>query len=87
MRGEIHNVGGTNTILVAIYGNNVSYPMSAIIKNSNVATVYVGHVGVTVATGFPLITGDSLEVDMVNEALYAVATVTCTINVLRRGDA
>ncbi len=86
MKGEVHNVGGTNTILVAIYGNNVSYPMSAVIKNINVATIYLGHVGVTTANGFPLITGDWLEVDMVNEALYAVATVTCTVNVLRRGD-
>lgn len=86
MKGEVRNVGGTNTVLVAIFGNNIGYPMSAIIKNPSAGTIYLGHGGVTTSDGFPLETDESLEVDLVNEGLYAVATVTTTINVLRRGD-
>lgn len=87
MKAELHNVGGTSTIVVAIYGNSVAYPMSALVRNVNgPGTVYLGHVGVTTSNGTPLQTGESLTVDLVNEALYAVATTTTTINVLRRGD-
>ena len=67
-------------------GNNVGYPMSAIIKNPGPGTVYFGHEFVTTAVGFPLAANESLEIDMVNEGIYAVATVTTSINILRRGD-
>lgn len=88
MRGEVRPIGGTNTALVAIFGNNIGYPMAAIIKvPSGAGTIYLGQTGVTTAGGFPLAAGESLEVDMVNEALYAVATVTTTVYILRRGDA
>lgn len=87
MKGEVRPIGGTNTALVNIFGNNIGYPMAAIIKNpSGSGTIYLGQTGVTTANGFPLAAGESLEVDMVNEALYAVATVTTTVYVLRRGD-
>lgn len=86
MKGELRNPGGTSTVLVAIYGNNIGYPMAAIIRNDSAGTVFLGHAGVTTANGFPLKNGESLEVDLVNEALYAVATVTTSINILRRGD-
>jgi hypothetical protein len=67
-------------------GNNVAYPMSAIIKNPGPGTVFFGGQNVTTSNGFPIATDESLEVDMVNEGIYAVATVTTTIYVLRRGD-
>lgn len=87
MRAEIHNVGGTSTVVVGMYGNNVAYPMSALVRNvSGPGTVYLGHAGVTASTGLPLASGESLTIDMVNEALYGVATTTTTVNVLRRGD-
>ena len=86
MKAEFRNVGGTNTVLVAVHGNNVGYPMSAIVKNGSAGTIFVGHAGVTTSNGFPLAFGESLEVDLVNEGLYGVATVTTSINVLRRGD-
>jgi hypothetical protein len=67
-------------------GNNIGYPMSAIIKNPGPGTIYLGHHGVTTSNGFPLATDESLEIDMVNEAIYGVATVTTTVYILRRGD-
>lgn len=87
MRAEIHNVGGTCTTLVAIYGNNIGYPMSAIILNEAAGTIYTGHKGVTSLEGFPIKLNEFIEVDLVNEDLWAIATVTCTVKILRRGDA
>ena len=87
MKGEIRNVGGTSTNIVNFYSHNVAYPGSAIIRvPTGAGTIYLGHAGVTSSNGFPLAAGESLEVDMVNDALYAVATTTTTINILRRGD-
>lgn len=86
MKGEIVNVGGTCTFLVRVSGQNIGYPMSAIIRNFSAGTIYMGHQGVTAANGMPLLNGESLEIDIVNESLYAVATTTTTINILRRGD-
>ena len=86
MKSEFRNVGGTNTVLVAIMGNNIGYPMAAIILNNGPGTVYLGAPGVTTSNGFPLASTQSLEVDMVNEGIWAVGTVTTTVNILRRGD-
>lgn len=86
MKGERPAVTGTSSILVAIMGNNIGYPMSALIANPGPGTIYLGGQGVTTSTGFPLATDDSLTVDLVNEAVYAVATVTTTVHILRRGD-
>lgn len=86
MKGEARNIYGTCSIVVAPDGRNVAYPMSALIRNLNVATVYLGHNGVTTSNGFPLRQNESITIDIVNEALFAVATVTTTVNILRRGD-
>lgn len=86
MKGEIVNIGGTCTFLVRVSGQNIGYPMSAILRNLSAGTVYLGGQGVTTATGFPLATDEFLEIDLVNESLFAVATVTTSINILRRGD-
>lgn len=86
MKGEARNIYGTCSIVVAPDGRNVAYPMSALIRNLNVATVYLGHAGVTASNGFPLRQNESITIDIVNEALYAVSTVTTTVNILRRGD-
>jgi hypothetical protein len=76
----------TSTIIIAVYGNNVAYPMSGLVRNPGPGTVYLGEEGVTTSTGFPLQINESLTLDLVNEGVYAVATVTTTIYVLRRGD-
>lgn len=87
MKGEIRNVGGTSTVIVRAYTSNVAYPMAAIVKvPSGAGTIYLGHSAVTASNGFPLAAGESIEIDMVNDGLFAVATTTTTINVLRRGD-
>lgn len=86
MKAEIPIVGGTNTVLVLGAAANVAYPMSAIIRNPGPGTVYLGHKGVTSTEGFPLQTAESLEIDLAGDILYAIATVTTTVYVLRRGD-
>lgn len=87
MKGELRNVGGTTTVLVGVYGNSAVYPTSAVIKNPSAGTIYLGgHADVTTSTGFPLETDEAISIDLVNEGLYAVATVTTTVHVLRRGD-
>ena len=86
MKAERPAVTGISTVLVAIHGNNVGYPMSAIIRNPGPGTIYLGHEDVTTSNGFPLATDESLEVDLVNEGVYAIATVTTTVYILRRGD-
>lgn len=84
---------GTNTLVIGIASQvvgigagNVSYPTSALVKNPGPGTVFLGGSSVNTSAGFPLATGEAIEVDTVNEALYAIATVTTTVNVLRRGD-
>jgi hypothetical protein len=86
MKAELRNVGGSNTAMISLMAHSAGYPMSAIILNPSAGTVFLGHQGVTTANGFPLRTDQSIEVDLVNENLFGVATVTTTINILRRGD-
>jgi hypothetical protein len=86
VKGERPAVTGTSSILVAIMGNNIGYPMSAVIENPGPGTVYLGGQLVTTATGFPLVTDASITIDLVNEGVWAVATVTTTVYILRRGD-
>jgi hypothetical protein len=86
VKGERPVVTGTTQVLVSIMGNNIGYPMSAVIENPGPGTIYLGGQLVTIDTGFPLITDASLTVDLVNEGVWAVATVTTTVFILRRGD-
>lgn len=86
MKSELRNIGGTCTIIVGVFGNNAGYPMSTVILNNSAGTIYLGHAGVTTSNGFPLATSKSISIDTVNEPMYAVATVTTSVNVLRRGD-
>lgn len=60
--------------------------MSALIKNPGPGTVYLGHHGLSSSTGFPLEADESLEVDLVNDDLYAITTATTTVYILRRFD-
>ena len=78
-------VGGTTTTLVTPF-HSAGYPMSAAIKNPGPGTVFLGGPRVTTATGFPLETNEAITVDVVNEPIYAIATVTTTIYIFRRGD-
>lgn len=86
MKGEFRLVGGTCTVLVTTFENTAAYPMAAIIRNESAGTIYLGHSGVTTSNGFPLKNGESLEVDMINDRLFGIATVTTSISILRRGD-
>jgi hypothetical protein len=86
MKAELRNVGGTNTAMITLMAHTAGYPMSAIILNPSAGTVFLGAQGVTTATGFPLATDQSIELDLVNENLFAVATVTTSVHILRRGD-
>lgn len=68
---------------------STAYPTGALLKSATGnGTVYIGGVDVTSSNGFPLSAGEALEVDLVNEIIYAVATTTvsATLYVLRRGD-
>lgn len=86
MKAESRNIYGTCSMIVSPAGRNVAYPMSALIRNLNVAVVYIGGDGVTSSTGFPLRQNESITLDIVNEGIFAVSTVTTTVNILRRGD-
>jgi hypothetical protein len=87
VKGEQRTIGATtNTILVQRHGASAAYPMSALIKNPGPGTIYLGHHGLTSSTGFPLNADESLEVDIVNEDLYAITTTNTTAYILRRGD-
>lgn len=87
MKGEQRTITPTtNTVLVARLGGSAAYPMSALIKNPGAGTLYLGHHGLTSSTGFPLEADESLEVDIVNEDLYAITTATTVIYILRRYD-
>jgi hypothetical protein len=85
MKSEKRNIGGTTTILVTPF-HSAAYPMSALVRNMNPGTIYVGGKDVSTANGFPIQLNESFTFDVVNEPVYAVATVTTTIHVLRRGD-
>ena len=87
MRGQQPAIqASTCTILVMVTGQTVGYPMSAIIRNPGPGTIYLGGKGVTALNGFPLQTDESIEVDIVNEDLWAITTATTTVYILRRGD-
>ena len=86
MKSELRAIGGTTTTVVFMPGHAAAYPMSAIILNPSAGTVYLGGIDVTTTNGFPLETDQSIEVDIVAEVLYGVATVTSTVHILRRGD-
>lgn len=87
MKGEQRSITPTtNTILVTHQGASAAYPMSALVKNPGPGTIYLGHHGLTSSTGFPLEADESLEVDVVNESLYAITTATTVVYILRRYD-
>lgn len=95
MKGEVISVGSTPTIVAGANASgtgagsgSASYPTSALIRiPSGSVTVYFGGSQVTTSTGCPFVAGEDLEVDLVNEILYAVvASGSQNINLLRRGD-
>ena len=67
---------------------SAAYPTAALIRvPTGAQTVYFGGQGVTTTDGMPLEAGESLEVDLAVEILWAVtATTSQTVYVLRRGD-
>jgi len=86
MIGEQITVTTSPTLLVnALTTSHVNYPESLILYvPSNGATVFIG--GSTVTTsGFGLIAGAALAIDIVNDAVYGtVAANTQVVHVLRR---
>lgn len=94
MKGEVKTV---NSTISAIAGSgsqpgtagpgSTAYPTAALLRfPTGNATVWLGGSTVTSSTGVPFVAGEALEVDLVNEILYAVSTTTATVYVLRRGD-
>ena len=67
---------------------STAYPTAALIRiPTGAQTVYFGGQGVTTTNGCPFVAGESLEVDLAVEILWAItATTSQTIYVLRRGD-
>lgn len=96
MKGERIQVGTTVTVVAGAKTGSTTdagpgsaaIPTSALIRiPSGAQTVYFGGSQVTTATGCPLVAGEDLEVDLINEILFAVVSTTSqTIYVLRRGD-
>lgn len=81
-------VAGANAAGTAAGDGSVSYPTAALVRvPSGAPTVYFGGSTVSASTGCPLVAGEDLVIDLVNEILYAVTdTTTATVYVLRRGD-
>ncbi len=81
-------IAGANAAGTGAGPGSVSYPTACLIRiPTGAPVVYMGGSSVTVSTGTPFVAGEDIEVDLVNEILYAVTnTVTTTIYVLRRGD-
>lgn len=72
---------GATTVTTA--GTAVQLPAGAALSvtvralSTNAGTIYIGPVGVTTATGFPLSAGDALSMDIANlNLLYANADVS-----------
>lgn len=69
---------------------SVALPTAALIRvPSGALTVYFGGSQVTTGTGCPVVAGEDISVDLVNEILYAViesSTTSQVVHVLRRGD-
>lgn len=95
MKAEVITIGTTPTIVMGANAagtgassGSVSYPTSGLIRvPSGSVTVYFGGSQVTTATGCPFVAGEDVEVDLVNEILYAVVSSgSQNIYVLRRGD-
>ncbi len=81
-------IAGGNQAGTGAGPGSTSYPTACLIRvPSGAPTVYFGGSTVSTATGCPLVAGEDIEVDLVNEILYAVCSTTTTrIYVLRRGD-
>lgn len=95
MKGERKTITTTATIVAGANSGgtgagpgSTSYPTACLVRvPSGAATVYFGGSAVTTLTGCPLVAGEDLVIDLVNEILYAVtSTTTASIYVLRRGD-
>ena len=68
----------------ATSAGSVAQPASFHLKNPSANTVYIGGSGVNTTAGFPLLSGESIEVDLQSDAVYAVvASGTETVNILR----
>lgn len=95
MKGEVKTITTTATIVAGANAagtgagpGSVSYPTACLVRvPSGAATIYFGGSTVTSTTGTPFVAGEDIELDLVNEILYAVtATTTQSVYILRRGD-
>ncbi len=95
MKGERVTVTSTATAVAGASVTNAShagpgsasYPTAALVRvPSGAPTVYFGGQAVTINTGCPLVAGEDLVIDLVNEILYGVCSTSAVVYVLRRGD-
>lgn len=89
MRGEAKSVITSASIVVS--GAPIPQgEQSAVVKAppTNTAAVWLGGSNVDTGTnGFPLAAGDSVNIDITNESLWAVSpSGTQTLYILRRGE-
>lgn len=94
MKGERVTVGPQATVVAGAdpTGRNsgpgsISYPTAAIIRiPSGSGSVWFGGSSVSSTSGCLFVAGEDLQVDLVNEILYGVATTSVVVHILRRGD-
>jgi hypothetical protein len=81
-------IAGSNAAGTAAGDGSVSYPTAALLRFiAPNPTVYLGGSDVSTTTSsVPFVAGENLQLDLVNEILYGIATTTATVYVLRRGD-
>lgn len=82
------SVGTTATLLLAAGRGTVDVPQSVVLSvPSGGSTVYIGGENVTTASGFPVVAGATLSLDVIGEPVYGiVGASTQDVNVLRSGS-
>ena len=66
-------VGTTPTLIVDPKNGSVTGTINALVKNPGPNTVYVGGEFVTVASGFPVQTGGTIDLDLIHgDLLYGI---------------
>lgn len=70
---NFYNASPTTTATLLIPGNSNRTGLTLV--NAGSVTVYIGkHSGVTTATGFPIASGDSIEIEALTENLYGITS-------------
>jgi hypothetical protein len=76
----------TTAQLIADGTNYTNYdPLPVLLRNDSGTTIYVGGAGVTTATGYAILTGTSLPLEIAHgDQLYAIAASSLALQVLKQ---